>query len=304
MGSGRWDNKTWDSYTRSASTMSRDELYSSRAAQAAYDSRKITLRESRDSADNPVSTPIILGLDVTGSMGKIAEMIAKEGLGSAIESILERKPVSDPHIMIMAIGDATSDVYPLQATQYEADNRLVDQLTSLYLEGGGGGNSFESYDIPWMFAATRTSIDSFEKRGVKGYLFTMGDEECPIKHHTKYTRSQLQKVFGGDVGELANMTSEQALENASERYHVFHFVVADGSHCRSHGVDYVVDTWTPYLGEACIVVDNYRHIPQIVVSVIQVNEGADPEEVINSWENKAIAASVSTALYYHKNKSK
>ena len=78
--------------------------------------------------------------------------------------------------MAMAIGDAECDRAPLQVTQFEADIRLADQLRELWIEGGGGGNRGESYHLPWAFAAMRTSTDCFERRGRKGYLFTIGDE--------------------------------------------------------------------------------------------------------------------------------
>ncbi|HAO33838.1 MAG TPA: hypothetical protein DCQ84_12920, partial [Candidatus Competibacteraceae bacterium] len=59
--------------------------------------------------------------------------------------------------------------------------RIARQLRRLWLEKGGGGNACESYTLPWYFAATHTAIDCFEKRGKKGYLFTVGDEEPPLE---------------------------------------------------------------------------------------------------------------------------
>ena len=77
------------------------------------------------------------------------------------------------------------------AAQFEADLRIADQLARLWLEGGGGGNRFESYNLPWYFAARRTSIDCFEKRGRKGYLFTVGDEPPPPKLLAAHVRAFL-----------------------------------------------------------------------------------------------------------------
>ena len=100
MGHGRWSTKTWDDYatttTRGKTTR---EIFNNASLKPEMDPRKIQLRESRDSTDNPHSTPIILALDVTGSMGMIADKLAREGLGTLVEQILARKPVSDPHIM-------------------------------------------------------------------------------------------------------------------------------------------------------------------------------------------------------------
>src|SRR5690606_25429877 len=114
----------------------------------------------------------------TGSMGEIAGILAREGLGTLVESILDRKPVSDPHIMVMGVGDSSCDHAPLQASQFEPDIRVAEQLKNIYLEGGGGGNRHESYTLPWYFAAEKTDIDCV-KHGKKGIIFTFGDEECP-----------------------------------------------------------------------------------------------------------------------------
>lgn len=71
---------------------------------------------------------------------------------------------------------------------FEADIRIARQLEKLWLEKGGGGNCCESYTLPWYFAALHTAIDWFEKRGQKGYLFTVGDELPTYLPGTAITR--------------------------------------------------------------------------------------------------------------------
>ena len=78
--------------------------------------------------------------------------------------------------MVAAVGDAYTDQAPLQCTQFEADISLASQIRSLWLEGNGGGNNGESYSAAHLLAALKTSTDSFERHGRKGYLFTIGDE--------------------------------------------------------------------------------------------------------------------------------
>jgi len=128
MGGGSWTSNDWDDFKSSATVdqttgkaYSRQQIFSRSGINPQFDPAQIKVRESVDSPDNPNSTPIIVALDVTGSMGKIPEALIKDGLGTMAKEILDRKPVSDPHIMFMAVGDAYSDNAPLQATQFEAD---------------------------------------------------------------------------------------------------------------------------------------------------------------------------------------
>lgn len=137
MGGGTFDPGAYRAFASSTVGKATEEIYSSRTMNKNLNPHGVKIRESRDSADNPNSTPLIVGLDVTGSMGIIADVIAREGLGTLFTGILERKPITDPHVMFMAIGDANCDQAPLQVSQFEADKRIIEQLTQIYLEHGG-----------------------------------------------------------------------------------------------------------------------------------------------------------------------
>jgi hypothetical protein len=212
MGMGRFSPADWDTFTAAKTAGRSRAAMFGRGLKPGLDPRRIKggVRESRDSADNPASTPVIVGLDVTGSMGMIAENIAREGLNTLFTEIYDRQPVTDPHVMLMGIGDALCDRAPLQVSQFEGDIRIAEQLIELWLEGGGGGNSCESYTLPWYFAAMHTITDSFEKRRKKGYLFTIGDEEPPAV----LTAAELKRVLGSGqrdftTAELLDLVSRQ-----------------------------------------------------------------------------------------------
>lgn len=88
-------------------------------------------------------------------------------------------------------------------------------MIDIFLEKGGGGNSFESYDLPWYFAAKRTSIDCFEKRKKKGFLFTVGDENAALG----LTVSQVKEHLGDDI--QSNMSAEDLFDMASKMVSYF-----------------------------------------------------------------------------------
>lgn len=280
MGSGKFDSTTWRSYTvntKSYDKKTTAEIFESRRMDAELDPKGIGVRESRDSADNPNSTPVIIGLDVTGSMSYVIDEMARNGLNTLVTEIYNRKPVSDPHIMCAGIGDVECDSAPLQVTQFEADIRIAKQLEKLYLEGGGGGNNYESYTLLWYFAAMHTSIDSFEKRGKKGYLFTIGDE-CP----TSTVSRDAIKAFLGDTVQ-APYSPEELLAMVSRQWEVFHVMVEQGSFFRSRG-DMAKKQWTDLLGQRALLLSDHTKMPELIVSVLQINEGEDKKKVVESWD--------------------
>lgn len=276
MGTCRWSPADWAAYARSTSTKSAADIFRRTSICKNLDPRNIKFRESCDSEANPLSTPIIVAVDNTGSMGMLAEVLIREGLGVLVEEILDRKPVTDPHVMFMAVGDAWCDSAPLQVTQFETDIRIADQLTDFYVEGGGGGNSYESYNLPWYFAATRTKCDAIIKRGKKGYLFTVGDEPPPPVLEAKH----VQNIFGG--GLQKDMSTRDLLTMASKTWEIFHIMVEEGNHYSSHPIE-TKEAWQKLLGQRAIPLSDHTKLSQVIVSTLEVMEGADVSKVADSW---------------------
>lgn len=289
MGNGRWSTRDWHGYAdRNIRGRSRSQIFRTCSLLDDVNPARIRMRESRDSAENPQSTPIILAADVTGSMGMVAHQLMQHGLNTLATEIYDRKPVTDPHIMAMAIGDAWCDQAPLQVTQFEADIRLAEQVRDLWLEGGGGGNNGESYMAAHLFAALKVSADAIEKRHRKGYLFTIGDE--PVLDGM--TRGQIERVMG--VRAERDYSAREILAMAERNWDVFHIVLANEGYA-SCGLDDVLDTWKPLLPERTILLSDVERLAETVVSTIQVHEGSRPEDVVASWSGST-AVVVADAL--------
>ncbi|MFX4299921.1 hypothetical protein [Pseudosulfitobacter pseudonitzschiae] len=285
MGNGRWDSGAWANYSATATVgKSQTQIFTSRDMKDEFNPAKITMRESRDGDDNPLSTPIILGSDVTGSMGMIAEKLMREGLNTLATEIYDRKPVTDPHIMIAGIGDAKTDRAPLQVTQFEADIRVAEQARELWLEGNGGGNQGESYFLPHLFAATKVSADAIEKRGRKGYIFTVGDE--PV--HDGVTQAEAKRVLGIDIER--DLSGRDIIGMAGRNWEIFHIVLVNEGYCGWGGArDKVLASWRNYLPERTIALEDVDALAETVVSLMQVTEGAMAADVAASWgDGKAL----------------
>lgn len=292
MGGGSWTAKDWSIYsTTKISGVSDRDLFKSSTLVSELDPKGVTVRESRDSLDNPVSTALAVFLDQTGSMGNLARLMIREGCNTLATEIYDRKPITNPHIMFGAIGDAAmGEVAPLQVSQFEADIRIAEQLQKIYLEGRGGGNNSESYTFPWYFMAMHTSIDCFEKRGKKGYLFTVGDECVP----KILTAEQIEKYLGYKPEK--DFTAEELYNMVSRTYHVFHLMVEQGSYMSS-SKDKVIDSWSKILGQNAIPLSDYTKMSEVIVSTIQAMEGMNKDEIVKSWsKDDGTALVVSKAL--------
>lgn len=276
MGTTRWNPYDWDDYVTSHASMSTAAIFAKRSMSPDMDPANVSLRESCDSEANPNSTPIIVAVDNTGSMGILAENLIRVGLGVLIEEILNRKPVTDPHVMFMAVGDAWCDQAPLQVTQFETDIRIADQLSDFWVEGGGGGNDFESYNLPWYFAATRTKCDAILKRNKKGYLFTVGDEPPP----PKLLAMHVKKFMGG--GLQRDLPTRAVLAMASQSWEIFHIMVEQGNYFTSHP-DKTRKSWQELLGQRALPLSDYSKLAEVIVSTLEVMEGADAAKVASSW---------------------
>jgi hypothetical protein len=290
MGGGRLSDSDWAGYSSAhIAGKTADKIYTSKKLENLLDPKGVTFRESCDSPDNPQSNAIIVALDVTGSMAPVLEQVASN-LGVLVSEIYARKPVTDPHLMFMGVGDVECDRAPIQVTQFEADIRIAEQLQKIFFEQGGGGNDHESYILPWYFAALHTKIDCFEKRGKKGFLFTIGDE-CPTPSISK----EAIREFIGDTPQT-DYSAKELLDLVSKQYNVYHLIIEEGNYCaRSGALNEVVSKWTALLGQRAIRISDHSKVAEVIVSILEREAGKDKEEILKSW-SKETALVVSKAI--------
>jgi len=240
-------------------TKSTHEIFKQREINNAMSPFNVGIRESRDSDEHPESLAIIIALDVTGSMGSVPHFLVKDGLPNIMEKIM-KSGIPDPQILFLGIGDHEVDSAPLQVGQFESGDELLDKwLTDVWLEGGGGGNAGESYFLAWYFAAYHTSIDCFEKRKQKGFLFTIGDE--PVLRNI--TSRELKHIMGD--GQFENFSASQLYDKAREMYNVFHINIAETS---SGSRLMVMDGWKQLLSDNLKIAERRNMVSDIIADTI------------------------------------
>jgi len=236
-----------------------EQIFTSKSINNAMNPFGIKIRESRDSENHPNSLAIIIALDVTGSMGTVPHSLVKDGLPTIMETLISRG-IKDPQILFLAIGDHECDTSPLQVAQFESGDAELDKwLTTVFLEGGGGGNAGESYLFAWYFAGNHTLIDCFEKRKQKGFLFTIGDEPT-LKVIPKDT---IKGIMDADV--QAALKAPELLTKARETYEVFHLHISETS---AGSRKKTVDGWKQLMSDNLIEIKHHDEVAKAIVGKI------------------------------------
>lgn len=268
MGGGAWSRSTFYEYSRVAGrTVSKDgsiagdysaqDMFKSRNLSEALNPYKV-VRECCDSEEHPETVPVILALDVTGSMGSAAVEVAKK-LNNVMTTLYEQ--TKDVEFLIMGIGDLAYDRAPIQASQFESDIRIAEQLDQVFFEGGGGGNGFESYTAAWYFGLNNTRLDC-HTRGKKALIITMGDE--PLNPYLP--RKPLEAVLGTNLE--TDIETGGLYKQVTEKFEVFHLAVIDPRSCGAQYEEQIMSTFGEYLDKNHLKKVNLDNITPTIIDIV------------------------------------
>ena len=266
MGHGRWSNDTYDAAAHYRRARGESAFaYSDSGARKVHprlDPYRVTVRESRDSDEHPRSTAIAVLFDVTGSMGHVPRVLQTK-LPGLLNLLRDRGYATDPQVLFGAIGDATCDKVPLQIGQFESDNRMDDDLGRIVLEGGGGGQRTESYELAMYFMARHTALDCWEKRGRKGYLFIIGDE-MPYRN---VNAREVNAIIGDRIEDTS---TEHIIAELRHTWDVY-YVMPEGSSYA--GDQTILSTWRKLLGQNVVELENLDAVCEAIGLTVGLGEG-------------------------------
>ena len=304
MGGTSWDASAYTSRVvddkkagRSAMQYHAQAAAAGGAAKAAdrLDPKKFknAIREARDSQAHPKSKPVFVCLDVTGSMSHTPQMMQAK-LPSLMGLLTRKGYLADAAICMCATGDVRSDTVPLQIGQFEAGIELDDDIRDIYMEGNGGGNGCESYELPLYFLARMTASDAWEKRGEKGYAFIICDENL----RNEVRREDVMKVFGVSCGETDIPIKDIAAE-VLEKWHFYVIVPNMTSHARDAAYK---TNWVNVFGQDRILhLEHPDGIAELIASTIgvledQVDHSALVADLADHGTDSDVAQSVVRSL--------
>ena len=281
MGYGNYSHQAHEAMLKDRQHVPAETLFKQSQCHALMNPKGVRARESRDSADHPQTLPIIFALDVTGSMGTIPKLLATQELPNFMK-LLGDAGVKDPQLLFMAVGDATCDNAPLQVGQFESTAQLMDQwLTWSYLEGGGGGQSMESYELAFYFLNEHVDSDAWNKRKQRGYIIMTGDE-LP---YPALSRHQAEAVLGDALDE--DIPTEAVIAAVQEKCEPF-FLIPDlerRARCERR--------WRDLLGDHVICLESPADTCWAAAGLVALTEDALPD--LNAFADRLLGLGVERA---------
>lgn len=279
MGSGSWTRDAFADYTVATkccasvddfetSTYSTQDIFKTNKLSECLNPYNV-MRECRDSEEHPNTLPVILALDVTGSMGGASVAVAKQ-LSKIMENIFSSGDVPDVEFCIMAIGDLAYDYEPIQMGQFESDIRIAEQVDAIYFEGHGGGNAYESYTAAWYMGLKHCDLDCW-KRGRKGVIITLGDETPNFCLPVKGTHKGLSSATGDKL--QGDIETKDLLPEVREKFNVYHISVNDPQSSYEYNNRYcgVDEKWKKLLGEDCYFVCDLNDLSKTISDIVVKN---------------------------------
>jgi hypothetical protein len=269
MGGGKWSPNTYLTRIKRQKARGQDSFSFSQGASGVHPSLNpfgLEVRESRDSQEHPNSNAIIIALDVSGSMGRVVRAIHQD-LPQLFKLLLGREYVPHPQILFAAFAHAAINQVPLQVGQFESDNRMDENLENMIIGGrlAGGGEPGESSELMFYLAARHTSIDCWEKRQHKGYLFIITDEEATGQLVKK---DEVHRVISPRLKE--DVPLDQMIAEAGEKYHIF-VVIPSGTIGGSSSN--VIEFWKSAVGpQRVIQLDDPEYVSEAMALTVGLTE--------------------------------
>ena len=167
-----------------------------------YDSDKALGSTSLDSSMQPLDRriksnskhPIVIMLDVTGSNTSFAKIVYDK-MPMFFGQIEQKGYLNDFDISVCAIGDAHCDDYPLQIADFAKGTEIDTWLSKLVLEGGGGGQTRETYELGAYYLLNNFDYDT----DASPIVFFLGDEKAYAEVSPGYIKKYIDSTFTGEA---------------------------------------------------------------------------------------------------------
>lgn len=249
MGGSSYDRDVYSGSSYSSWGVS-DASSSKLSSSSLHSSMNPTNRGIKSNSKNP----IVIVLDVTGSNINFARLVYDK-MPMFYGQIEEKGYLNDFDIALCAIGDLRmNDSYPLQVSDFAKGIEIDSWLEKLVLEGGGGGNMHESYELAAHYLAQKMSF----AEDARPIVFFIGDE-APYKMVSGLDAMAYGIPYHGETNGFADLRQKT-------KDNVFVFLNPYSGNCFR---DYITDAWNKTLApEHVIKIKEEKAIVDLMLGVL------------------------------------
>ncbi len=207
--------------------------------------------------------PVVVAVDVTGSMKTLPQLIFEKLCLLYNEALyfLPEELKKSFEISFTAIGDAYTDGYPLQVTDFGKGYELDKNIKILYPEGGGGGQARETYELTAYFYAKHCVMPNTLESPRPLFIF-IGDEGF----YSKVNRSHIMNFIGDKP--KTDLISEDIFDQLKSRFDVYILRVEYSGDAEKE----IHERWQDALGlERVIMLREPRRVVDTILGIIAAN---------------------------------
>lgn len=207
MGGMSYSRPVYSSSTKS--TNRRTGSMSSKVASSTLNSSRLhkDMNPMKRSIVCTAKSPILIGLDVTGSNIDFAKVVYDKApmFHGQIE---QQNYLKDFMINFSAIGDAYTDNAPLQIAEFQYGIDADPWIAKIFLEEGGGGQVRESYELFAYYILNHCDISNAELP----FCFIIGDE----KPYMNVDLTQVKEIIGDT--DVPNYKSKTIFKDLKDKF--------------------------------------------------------------------------------------
>lgn len=205
-------------------------------------------------------TPLVVAVDVTGSMDKWPEKIFNS-LARIYNEIKLSLP--DVEISFAAIGDAYCDSYPLQICDFKKGKALDDEIRKIYAEGGGGGTGHETYELAAKYYAHFCNMPNAKK----GIFIFCGDEAF----YENISRNHMKDLLGITDSTLS---AYDAFSELRSKFDVYLLNVPTDCYAGRISHEELLEPWIKAIGKENILkMENPQRINSNIIGIASMVSG-------------------------------
>lgn len=273
-----------DYYDREViSTSNNNEVFSSISSSKIRGNDKLhksvdPKRWSEEKLKSTTKNPIVFALDDTGSMGDWVYVIYDK-LPMFYGQIMQQEYLEEPCISFCAIGDHNCCTAPLQVSEFGSGVELDQLISKLYLEGNGGGNEHESYELAAYFYLKQTELIDSEYP----FFFVTGDEG----YFEKLNKSTIKEFLDIEDKEDNNKyyDSHSLWQQLMNKYNVFHI---KKPYIAKSYENKIIKQWEATLSsERVLVMEEPKAVIDIILGLIALTSSKRSlDEYLKDMENR------------------